>query len=513
MNDTTPPPGTPGASGAPGAPSGPGTQTPHDRPESFSFERTSGRFFSWIRGLGIERSSDRWFAGVAGGIAAKAGIDPLIVRGIFVVLAVLGGPGILLYLAAWLLLPDHTGRIHLEDLFRGRASAGAIVTAVVLGAILFVPAVVWVFRTLFLGPWGWDTWGIVPEWVQVTFGVIWWALVIPGLIVWLIIWLTGRSREGAQGASGAQAASAAPGASGANSAEAYAGRAQDFADRAEERATTWAQDFERKAESWGQRVEDKSKEWDRRGREYHAAHRLGAAHIVLTLALTLLAASAAAGIALTNEAGGMVVLTAGLVAGVSVLAISVIVAGIRGRDSGWIGFLSFCGVVALFFAPFSTLLPGQTDVVPFGNSVVRPDNIGDDQAIVSIAGNATVDLSDLGHDALPRSIDVWLLGGNATVRMPESTRTRVQVSLMAGTIRDQRAASDERRQGGILLSRLFEQRATGLDDSDVVTVRVRVLGGNVNIKSAEGASSQSGEDRTNEIEQLKERIAELEQAR
>ena len=169
--------------------------------------------------------------------------------------------------------------------------------------------------------------------------------------------------------------------------------------------------------------------------------------------------------------------------------------------------------MALFFAPFSTALPGQTDVVPFGNSVVRPDNIGDDQAIVSIAGNATVDLSDLGHDALPRSIDVWLLGGNATVRMPESTRTRVQVSLMAGTIRDQRAASDERRQGGILLSRLFEQRATGLDDSDVVTVRVRVLGGNVNIKSAEGASSQSGEDRTNEIEQLKERVAELEQAR
>ena len=511
MNDTTPPPGTPGASGAPEAPSDPGTQTPHDRPESFSFERTSGRFFSWIRGLGIERSSDRWFAGVAGGIAAKAGIDPLIVRGIFVVLAVLGGPGILLYLAAWLLLPDHTGRIHLEDLFRGRASAGAIVSAVVLGVILFVPAVVWVFRTLFLGPWGWDTWGIVPEWVQVTFGVIWWALVIPGLIVWLIIWLTGRSREGAQ------AASAAPGASGANSAEAtaphHAGRAQDFADRAEERATTWAQDFEQKAEAWGQRVEDKSKEWDRRGREYYAAHRLGAAHTVLTLALTLLAASAAAGIALTNEAGGMVVLTAGLVAGVSVLAISLIIAGIRGRDSGWIGFLSFCGVVALFFAPFSTVLPGQTDVVPFGDSVVRPGDIADDQALVSIAGNATVDLSGLDRDALPRSIDVWLLGGNVTVRMPDSVGTRVQVSLMAGTIRDQRISDDERRQGGILLSRVFEQKATGLDDSEVVTVRVRVLGGDVNIQKGSGGISRAEEDRTNEIEQLKERIAELEQAR
>ena len=508
MNDTTPPPGTSGD---------PGTQSPHDHSEPFSFERTSGRFFSWIRSLGIERSSDRWFAGVAGGIAAKAGIDPLIVRGIFVVLAVLGGPGILLYLAAWLLLPDHTGRIHLEDLFRGRASAGAIVTAVVLGAILVIPAVVWVFRTIFLGPWGWDAWGIVPEWVQVTFGVIWWALVIPGLIVWLIIWLTGRSRQGSQASDRPQAASSAQGAEDARPASAdersYTSRAHDFADRTEERATTWAQNFEQKAEAWGQRVEDKSKEWDRRGRDYHAARRLGAAHTVLTLALCLLAASAAAGLALANEAGGMVVLTAGLVAGVSVLAVSLIVAGIRGRDSGWIGFLSFCGVVALFFAPFSTVLPGQTDFVPFGNSVVRPSDIADDQAIVSIAGNATVDLSDLDHDALPRSIDVWLLGGNATVRIPESTRTRVQVSLMAGTIRDQRTSGDEHRQGGILLSRVFEQRATGLDDSAVVTVRVRVLGGTVSIKNGNGVSSRSSEDRTNEIEQLKERIAELEQAR
>ena len=504
MNDTTPPPGTPGDSG---------TQGTHDRSEPFSFERSSGKFFSWVRSLGIERSSDRWFAGVAGGIAAKAGIDPLIVRGIFVVLAVLGGPGILLYLAAWLLLPDHTGRIHLEDLFRGRGSAGAIVTAVVLGAILLVPAVVWVFRTMFLGPWGWDAWGIVPEWVQVTFGVIWWALVIPGLIVWLIVWLTGRSRAGAQG-----------GGSQGGDAQSHPSRAHDFAGPTDERQATWAQNFEqkteawgqnfeRKAEAWGQRVEDKSKEWDRRGREYHSARRLGAAHTVLTLALGLLAASAAAGIAVANQAGGMVVLTAGLVAGVSVLAVSLIIAGIRGRDSGWIGFLSFCGVVALFFAPFSTVLPGQTDVVPFGDSVVRPGDIADDQALVSIAGNATVDLSGLDRDALPRSIDVWLLGGNVTVRMPDSVGTRVQVSLMAGTIRDQRVSDDERRQGGILLSRVFEQNSTGLDDSEVVTVRVRVLGGDVNIQNGSGGISRAEEDRTNEIEQLKARIAELEQAR
>ncbi|QIM15913.1 PspC domain-containing protein [Leucobacter insecticola] len=79
----------------------------------------AGGFFAWIRGLGITRSSDRWFAGVAGGIAAKAKIDPLIVRGVFVVLALLGGPGILLYLVGWLLLPDVNGRIRMEDLIRG----------------------------------------------------------------------------------------------------------------------------------------------------------------------------------------------------------------------------------------------------------------------------------------------------------------------------------------------------------------------------------------------------------
>src|SRR5690554_3031070 len=74
-------------------------------------------FFAWLRQLGISRDTDRWFAGVAGGIARRSGIDPIIVRGIFVVLALLGGPGILLYLAGWLLLPDQGGRIHLEEVF------------------------------------------------------------------------------------------------------------------------------------------------------------------------------------------------------------------------------------------------------------------------------------------------------------------------------------------------------------------------------------------------------------
>lgn len=498
MNNTTPPPGTPGDSQATGP----------------SYERTSERFFSWLRGLDITRSSDRWFAGVAGGIAAKAHIDPLIVRGVFVVLAILGGPGILLYLAGWLLLPDQTGRIHLEDLLRGRASAGAIATAVVLGAILIVPAVVWIFRALFLGPWSWNAWGILPDWAQLTFGIIWWAVVVPALIVWLIVWLSGRSGRGSPSAPSTAGAEGAAAGGFADTAHQFAGKAGDFAEKAAGRATEWGEDFGQKAEAWGQRVEEKSKQWEQYGREYHEAHRLGAAHVVITLALTLLAAGAAAGWALlVLGASADLVLTAGLVSGVAVLAISCIIAGVRGRDSGWIGFLSFCGVIALIFAPFSTVLPQQTEVVPFGDSSIRASADGGDRAIVSLGGNATVDLSDIGRGAHPRTIDVWLAGGNATVRLPEAFATRVSVNLLAGNIRDQRLAPDERRQGGILMSRVIEQHTEGVADSGLITVRVRMLGGNIYIENGSGSRSQASEDRKAEIDDLKQRLEELENAR
>jgi phage shock protein PspC (stress-responsive transcriptional regulator) len=51
--------------------------------------------------------TDRTVAGVAGGLGRYAGIDPLIFRVLFVVLAIFGaGSGILLYLIAWLFVPE-----------------------------------------------------------------------------------------------------------------------------------------------------------------------------------------------------------------------------------------------------------------------------------------------------------------------------------------------------------------------------------------------------------------------
>jgi phage shock protein C len=50
--------------------------------------------------------SDRKLAGVCGGLASFFNLDPTLIRVLFVVLAVLGGSGILIYLAMWIMVPN-----------------------------------------------------------------------------------------------------------------------------------------------------------------------------------------------------------------------------------------------------------------------------------------------------------------------------------------------------------------------------------------------------------------------
>ena len=52
--------------------------------------------------------SDRVIAGVCSGIARRFGIDPTIVRVIFVASLLLPGPQILVYLAGWILIPEES---------------------------------------------------------------------------------------------------------------------------------------------------------------------------------------------------------------------------------------------------------------------------------------------------------------------------------------------------------------------------------------------------------------------
>ncbi len=486
MNETTPPPGANGATGS--------GHRPEDRPHG------ANGFFQWVRGLGIERSaSERWFAGVAGGIAAKAGIDPLIVRGVFVVLALLGGPGILLYLAGWLLLPDARGRIHLEDLFRGRASAGVIVAAVALGLLVVVPLVFGLAPALFVGAgnvFAWNLFG-VPEWLRVTLTVIWWAVVVPvgiGMVIWWIA--TGRMRGG----SSTRPDSTRPSAGNPDAASARS-NPETWAERVGEQAGTWGQEFGEKAGAWGQDVGEKAGAWGEkvgadaaawaeRERERHQSRRPGAAQTVFSLALALLAGGIVAAWGLSTGAENSFVLTLSVAAAVAMLSLSMIVAGIRGRESGWIGFLAFIGVVVLVFAPFSTIMPENTHVQVLGpvTSKITGDS-PEENGIVVLAGSATVDLTRLTAADAPKRVEVWVLAGNATIELPRSHPTSVRVELLAGRTDEVGVGGQSEVSSGPFHVRVTGANLRGADPADTTEVRVRIMAGNATVLDTTDASS------------------------
>jgi phage shock protein PspC (stress-responsive transcriptional regulator) len=54
---------------------------------------------------------DRVIAGVCSGIARRFGIEPTIVRILFVASLLLPGPQILIYLVAWVLMPDESSTL------------------------------------------------------------------------------------------------------------------------------------------------------------------------------------------------------------------------------------------------------------------------------------------------------------------------------------------------------------------------------------------------------------------
>jgi len=49
---------------------------------------------------------EQMIAGVCGGVAEYFAIDPTIVRLVFVLLALLGGPGLIIYIVLWIVVPE-----------------------------------------------------------------------------------------------------------------------------------------------------------------------------------------------------------------------------------------------------------------------------------------------------------------------------------------------------------------------------------------------------------------------
>jgi len=137
----------------------PGPQATED-PHPHEGPRVSGAEMRDLTRL-RRSSTDKRVAGVAGGLGRHLDIDPVILRVAFVVLTFFGGAGLLLYIAAWLLVPDDsTGRAPLQTDARTRTIAlvGVGILAVLVS----------------LGDWG---------------GWIWfpWPLVLVAVIAWLVL--------------------------------------------------------------------------------------------------------------------------------------------------------------------------------------------------------------------------------------------------------------------------------------------------------------------------------------
>jgi phage shock protein PspC (stress-responsive transcriptional regulator) len=111
---------------------------------------------------------NRVFGGVAGGTAEYFGIDPVIVRVLFVALVFLGGASLLLYLAALLLVPDEDGHVAADaSTFRGKALIGvaAVLLCIAIGSLL--------------PDWGdgWFFWPLVPIGFLALVGLgLWWLI-------------------------------------------------------------------------------------------------------------------------------------------------------------------------------------------------------------------------------------------------------------------------------------------------------------------------------------------------
>ena len=106
-------------------------------PPSTSFLDDS---FARLRNSGYSRDTDgRWFGGVCTGLAQRFGVDPVLIRAAAVVLAFLGGIGLTAYVILWLLLPDRQGDILAERAVR-QGDAGPIALSV-LAAFLVLGGV------------------------------------------------------------------------------------------------------------------------------------------------------------------------------------------------------------------------------------------------------------------------------------------------------------------------------------------------------------------------------------
>ncbi len=390
----------------------PGT-APRPQPPNYSRpapdEGSPSGFFDWIRSLGVARGRDRWIGGVAGGIAQRFGVDPLIVRGVLIVLTIFAGVGVLLYGIAWALLPEPDGRIHAQEAVAGRWTTG--MTGALITALIGLPG-------LGNGVWGWEGAGFGAAWT-----VVW-----VGGVVYFIYYLSrrGKTPDGVaasyprpDGPRPAGAATAPPplyGQPGTAPPPLYgqAGTAPP-----PPLYTVPVPAPGAKVAAGGPR----------------GSVGPGAAAVAITAGAALIAGGGLQALDATNviELGpaGTAAAWAGAAA---VLGLGIVISGLRGRTSGVLGFFA---VVALVVSAISSVAP-TGDQIRFSSTDWSPASLEQARAGLDIvAGSGTADLTGLALSP-PLERDVIIpfnaTAGDLTIIIPDTVPVRIDADLTMSSL-------------------------------------------------------------------------------
>jgi phage shock protein PspC (stress-responsive transcriptional regulator) len=113
------------------------TPPPHDteseeRTAEPGVDRTNLRSYERLR----RSTTNRKIAGVAGGLGRHLNIDPTVIRVLLVVLVFFGGAGLVLYGAAWLIVPEEGSEHSVVDTSPSTRNALLIVAAVIAAMLL-----------------------------------------------------------------------------------------------------------------------------------------------------------------------------------------------------------------------------------------------------------------------------------------------------------------------------------------------------------------------------------------
>jgi phage shock protein PspC (stress-responsive transcriptional regulator) len=412
--------------------SGAGYPPPNDAASAPFGGGQPNNFFDWVRSQGIYRGRERWIGGVASGIAHRFGVDPLIVRGVLIVLTVFAGVGVLLYGLAWALLPEPDGRIHVQEAAAGRWSSG--MTGALITTLIGFPS-------LGGGVWGWDRHG---------FGAFVWTVFWVGAVIYVIYYFSQRNRSrhggtprsprpapetsyafpdagtaGGSGAAGSTVYAAAPGGTGYRTA--------------------------------GTSTYDSAPGWSAPPPldpipPYGSGYRPvppptpksrplgpGAPAVAVTAGLALLVGG---GIKALDAANAISLGTAGnavvWASGAAVLGLGILVCGLRGRTSGLLGFLA---VVALLVGGLFNLVP-NADRARFQNVNWTPASIEQARDGFDLTGGSgAVDLTKMNLNPPLRTdlvVRIDATASNVTVAIPSTVPVQVQADLTMGNLSDGR---------------------------------------------------------------------------